>query len=946
MTRDSADSLSGPLRVHTLAAETLSKVLSKSPYALNICCVNARSLSKHIDEVKFILSLSDIHIFGICETKLRTRVPSKHVLVDGYKFHRHDRSRVAPGAGGGVAIYVRSDIKSKVLFCSSASDGLFEYMIIEVTVSNKKLAVGVIYNTPPGARMDIFEELFCRISESYELFLFMGDFNINLLGTSSKSRQFSALLSSQALFAPTLNPTRFDALLDFFVLPSALEHKVNRVGQVEVPGIADHDLVYLTLGFRTPKPTNVYKEFRCINSADINELFVGAESLPWQDLYGIPNADDKAEFLDNLLHQLFDEHVPLKRILVVNPVTPWFTERILRAMQSRDRAYRKYIRTRSPEDLRYFRSRRNYATRITRDAKKTYFLSRLNPDLPSGRLWNNLRDLGLSDNSKAPTGDFSAAVLNDHFSSASSQLSGFWPSDFHDEPNQFSFVPLSPEEVSLAIGKIKSSAVGVDDISIRFIRLLEPFLLGPLTHLFNHLITSSSFPALWKCAVVVPVPKVPSPSSVKDFRPISLLPAISKVFEYALKSQIEAYLQSARLLHPLQSGFREGHSTTTALLAITDDIARSLDRSEFTILTLLDFSRAFDSLNHSCLGHKLNRLFRFSPPSVRLILSYLSNRSQFVRVGNTSSSVASLSSGIAQGSVLGPLLFSMFINDIADVIEHCSFHLYADDLQIYIPGKYTSYHEAFEAMNMDLSNISGWALGNCLSLNASKTQCLFIRSVVQNPPDPMPSLYLNGVNLIFQEKAKNLGLIMNSRLTWSDHIIYLCSRVNAALYFLRLYSAFTPKHIRLLLVKALLVPIFTYCEVIFCRMDSESSRRLRVCFNSCLRYIHGLRFYDHISHLECSLLGMSLANYYKFRVALFLCKLIASKIPDYLFQRISFASSSRSLQLLVPRHRTALYGRMFFAHAIRTWNQLPIGIRRESFVIGRFFNSCWSHFLL
>lgn len=930
-------------RLDSSVISFLKGKLKVSKFDLNICFVNVRSLPKHIDEIKFILYNSDIDILGVAETKLHSNVTTPFFAIDGFKMLRHDRPRVMPGVGGGTAIYVRKGLTVKPIIKSSASDILLEYIFIELVLPAHSVAVGVVYNTPPGARISQLEDMFVSLKDSHDSFVVMGDFNINLLGSLTITSNFLSMMSALSLYSPPLMPTRLESLLDFFVLPSHMSAKILAVGQIPVPGIADHDLICLTLNIRRPPPVNEFCEYRDYSRIDTESLLLGALRVPWWNLYNIPDSTEKLAVFNLYIQNLFNDHVPLRRKLIPSPSTPWFNGNILQHMNLRDVAYSSWLRTRSPRDLDRFRACRNRVTNMVKAAKRAYFRRRLNPELPSRNLWRNMRDLGLA-SSNSVTNDIAPDAINQFFCQTSGSVSNL------DEPilspsldgSKFSFVCLTELEVFTAVHKIKSNAVGDDGVSIRFLKLLLPCILTPVTLMLNYIITSSSFPALWKRAIVVPVPKISTPSSVTDFRPISLLPALSKVLELNLKSQIEYSLLRNSLLHPLQSGFRPGHSTATALLAVCDDIASSLDRAEFSVLALLDFSRAFDSLNHPRLVSKLSLSYNFHPTAARLINSYLTGRSQYVRIGKTNSSTLDLSQGIGQGTILGPLLFAMYINDVVDVIKYCSFHLYADDLQVIICGPYRNLSLLFDQINSDLASISLWAKHNGLTLNAAKTQCLFIQLTSRVCLKDLPSLLLNGVALSFSENVKNLGVVMNSRLKWSDHAVYICSRVHAALYTLRRLSTYTPASIRLLLVRALIVPIFTYCDTVFCTLDAGSCRRIQVAFNSCIRYIHNLRYYDHVSHLESCVLGVPLMVYYKFRVACFLYKLIVTAKPGYLYQRLNFALSSRSCQLLVPRHRTLSYGRTFFVSAIGVWNRLPVHVKRDSRSRTQFHKNCFT----
>jgi retron-type reverse transcriptase len=224
--------------------------------------------------------------------------------------------------------------------------------------------------------------------------------------------------------------------------------------------------------------------------------------------------------------------------------------------------------------------------------------------------------------------------------------------------------------------------LGADGIPISFVRLSFPVTLKYLAHIVNTALTKSIFPKAWKMAYLLPVGKISRPVELHDYRPISILPCLSKVLEKITKNQILTHIDKFNLLHRFQSGFREGHSTTTALAKIIDDFSSYVANGMVSLLVLLDFSKAFDSVDHGILLDKLFKQFNFSSPSIRLLASYLTDRYQIVKLNEKLSEPSCLISGVPQGSILGPILFSMFINDIANSLTSVKFHLFADDVQI------------------------------------------------------------------------------------------------------------------------------------------------------------------------------------------------------------------------------------------------------------------------
>lgn len=330
------------------------------------------------------------------------------------------------------------------------------------------------------------------------------------------------------------------------------------------------------------------------------------------------------------------------------------------------------------------------------------------------------------------------------------------------------------------------------------------------------------------------------------------------------------------------------------------------------------------ALNLILLVQKLFLFFGFSSLDCTLIWSYLSGRSQAVSFGDVCSFFLDQRSGVVQGSILGPRLFSCFSNDLASVIRHCSHHGYADDYQIYISGNLSSVSDMVSKLNSDLASISQWAVSNGIPLNVPKTKAICFSR--QGSLD-LPRVCLNGHFVEYSGVVKNLGVFFDSSMSWEPHINSICKKVHFLLCKFYQIRSLLPVSSRLRIVKSVIIPHFNYCDSLFYNSSGTHLKKLCKALNACTRFVYDLRLFDHLGDKRNAILGMSLERYFKMRVVLFIFSLYRSRSPNYLFSCLKPATSARSLNFILPANRSRYYNDSVFVHGVSLWNSLPTCIK-------------------
>ena len=351
------------------------------------------------------------------------------------------------------------------------------------------------------------------------------------------------------------------------------------------------------------------------------------------------------------------------------------------------------------------------------------------------------------------------------------------PCSYMKDQNKSSIflTPTNEDEIVQIISSLKNSASGHDQIDAKIVKLIKHNISAPLVHICNLSFSQGQIPDDLKIAKVIPIYKKGDRSLFTNYRPISILPVFSKIIERLAYNRIVQFLEQNNILSENQFGFRKGRSTDTAILSLVESFYEAIEEDKIMIGLFIDFSRAFDTISHPILLKKL-AYYGFRGIALEWVANYLCNRQQYVVHNNVKSRMGKIALGVPQGSILGPLLFLLYINDICNISKNVSTILFADDTNIFATGK--NITEVTRIMNYEINLINQWIQSNKLSLNIDKTNYMIMSAPRSKIKTDECNIMIDGKNIVRVPRTKFLGIILDENMSWKYHIEYICNKVS------------------------------------------------------------------------------------------------------------------------------------------------------------------------
>jgi hypothetical protein len=878
----------------------------------------------------------------------------------------------------------------------------FESLILSISCPNwkkEKVALFAVVYRPPGPYSDFLTEFSDFISNlvlEWDNIIIVGDFNIHVDDCNdSLSKAFCSLLDGVGFTQNVREPTHKHKHTLDLVLTYGIEAQ-----NVEVlpqnPLLSDHFLITFNLTLKDyPPPQN-----KTVLKRSINEKSISNFKEIIKPIFNAMSRDSAQsdlssaasnEFVENAMSSLktaLDTVAPVKhKTIRQRQTSPWYNQElrsIRQTVRKQERTFRprKRKRKRAAQELRpvisppsleptppsleparteWGNSFREYKKALRKTQTK-YYSTLIEVNKNDARfLFSTIAKLTNSHSAIEPkipasltSNDF-LNFFNDKITTIRGKLDEITPTISEEQAQAIKPIPnLNPltslnqltavnqEEVTSTFMSSTSSTCILDPIPTKLLKEILPLIIDSILTIINNSLESGYVPLFFKTAVIKPLLKKHNldPDLLANYRPISNLPFLSKILERVVVKQLCCHLQDNNLFETFQSGFRAHHSTETALVKVSNDLLLAADNGQVSVLVLLDLSAAFDTIDHDILLQRLECDIGVKGTALSWFKSYLSDRYQFVNVNQNSSPHSRVTFGVPQGSVLGPILFTLYMMPLGNIIRNhdINFHCYADDTQLYLSMK-PNESTQIDRLSACVKDIKTWMTLNYLLLNPEKTEVIVIGPKRLRDSLCNQIIMLDNVSVAPSSTVRNLGVMFDQELSFKSHINQSTKTAYFHLRNIAKIRNILPKSAAEKVVHTLVSSRLDYCNALLAACPKTSIKSFQLVQNTAARLLTGTKRREHITPVLKSLHWLPVEYRIKFKILLLTYKAVNGMAPSYLKDLLVPYQPSRALRsqnsklLVVPRvSKSTVGGRAFSYQAPALWNQLSIEVREADTV--------------
>jgi len=794
------------IEIPILAMEDKNVNKKQTTMALNtssLLHVNIQSLRNKTGELELLIKQEGVspNYIALTEHWLQPH-EERSIHIPGYKlascYHR------SQNRCGGSAIYTRQHLDTLELTHLKQKSVELTIEISAVEVKSNNIIIITIYRPPSGnekAFFEIFSSVLTSIQNKFKKnkICICGDFNIDLHRDNKTTQEFREILMSFNLKPTIFGSTRItensSSLIDNIFINS-FEYMVSTNLQTN---LSDHMAQILTFSVNRKEPQEVIYR-RSFNSKNLDNAYTALRDLDWVGLYEKTDVDEAYELFHGILKKILERNFPLKLVKTSNINNSWITQEIIaRGEEIKDlwdqskiglitkeeyNGHKRDLREMIKKAKQVFND--NYINQSTNKIKAAWALTNKiinNTEKPKNIILDDLRKGNKSDVETLNS-------MNESFINICPETYLLNNNEQHinNLTSSIYLKPVTPQDIISIIGSLNNSkSVGEDELPAILYKHLNDLLAAPLAHIVNLSFQSGTFPYRLKKTIIKPIFKKGDKKLITNYRPIALLPVASKIFEKAILIQLTEHISRNNVITSSQHGFLRGHSTQSAVVDYISYILDNLNSRYQTAGVHVDLTKAFDSVDYGVLLHKLE-LYGIRGLPLKLITSYLSKRQQKVIAEGInkeiiSSDWATVKRGVPQGSILGPYLFILYINDLPDSIP-MPLTIYADDTAVVLRS---NEKKGLEEKIMDtLADLDYWFSTNNLTMNASKTDIIYYSANLKK--DNLKIEFKNST-LTCVQSASLLGIIIDERLTWKQHIDQLAARISSFTFVLRVLQS-------------------------------------------------------------------------------------------------------------------------------------------------------------
>jgi hypothetical protein len=957
-----------------------NSVTADNQHQCNIRCglLNVRSLSNKTIQLADLIVQYDLKLVCVTETWLRNDATDNAILRDScptsYNYYSLPRDN---RRGGGIALFFHDSLVIKQL-CVENNPFNFESAFFLISCGSKTIALALMYRIPSKPLNVSLDELFtiCTRLCVYDDFILLGDFNMGSCpNTDTLNVKLVDFLSSFLLQQHVSEPTHDRGNILDLIFTRQSSTIINSV--TVHPGLSDHFAVLFQINLPHCSITQSTKSiaFRNFKHFDIEGFSSDISSFVSTPIVALVEtqqaqliSDDPFKTYDEATSCLLNIHAPqVFKIVHRQSSFPWYNDecrckrRQLRRVECQWRLNKSTINRQM-----YITIKHEYHSVLNMARSQHIVESLLKVSRNSKLVWSALNK---NLNRKIPP------VLPEHTDSEklACDFNEFFlskPLSLQQTLRQASTIPLqnptpvipskslsnfeviSPQDILAILRRCPRKSCILDTLPAWiFYKCLNS--LVPAVHALVNLALRAGMPELYKTSLVIPLLKKAN-SDCNDFsnyRPVSNLPFVSKIVERAVNLQLLHHLETHSFLDPQQSAYRRHHSCETAVMTVLNAAFSALDNKKVMVLVLLDMSSAFDTVDHKILSIRLQQC-GIVGDALSWIIAYLTNRKQVVFINGKKSAAKPVVCGVPQGSVLGPLLFLVYLTGLKDIISPfgVGYMLYADDLQLYAETTVADLGSTISRMEGCITAVKSWLAASLLTLNESKTEWMIIGSPACLKKCSVALLTVGSVAIPPKEVVRDLGVWLDSSLTMKAHVRKVCAKSFGGLRLVHRLKNIIPRKYYTMLIHSLVLSHIEYCLPVLYGVPDSTLSKLQSVVNSALRAVAGLKKYDHISEARKKFGWLTVEQRIKFRMATIVFSVLKFGSPSHLRELLNIHVPTRNLrsgekqQLQRPLARTEMGKRAFSYCAPSIWNALPCSIKEDQ-SIGAFCDRLKSYLL-